>query len=165
MVQVSFFLTHEPQEMKKGRNLQKRFQRTGVLVCSILFGNICVIYCSNQYSTIFCEKFWYFWMIVVFERSINTLFSHWNGSGLMLTLIYFFEPKVTESVLLHPMHILDCVSYDISFFLFVIHVNYPFEKGPLNPWFHGEHVLRQYPIGEERSLACKFCKAVRVLIF
>ena len=74
MVQVSFFLTHEPQEMKKGRNLQKRFQRTGVLVCSILFGNICVIYCSNQYSTIFCEKFWYFWMIVVFERSINTLF-------------------------------------------------------------------------------------------
>ena len=78
----------------------------------------------------------------------------------MLTLRYFFEPKVTVSVLLRPMHILDRVSYDINFFIFVIHINYPFEKGPLNTRFRGEDVLRQYPTGEERSLACKFCKAV-----
>lgn len=29
-------------------------------------------------------------------------------------------------------------------------VNYPFEKGPLSPFFRGEHALRRYPTGEER---------------
>jgi NADH-quinone oxidoreductase subunit I len=42
-----------------------------------------------------------------------------------LTLKYFFKPKVT--------------------------INYPFEKNPLSPRFRGEHALRRYPNGEERS--------------
>ncbi|KAL6514564.1 hypothetical protein OROGR_020143 [Orobanche gracilis] len=69
----------------------------------------------------------------VFERSINTLFLTEMVRGLMLTLRYFFEPKVT--------------------------INYPFEKGPLSPRFRGEHALRRYPTGEERCIACKLCEA------
>lgn len=38
-----------------------------------------------------------FWIIVVFERSINTLFLTEMVRGLMLTLKYFFERKVTVS--------------------------------------------------------------------
>ncbi|KAK4378347.1 hypothetical protein RND71_000209 [Anisodus tanguticus] len=69
----------------------------------------------------------------VFERSINTLFLTEMVRGLMLTLKYFFEKKVT--------------------------INYPFEKGPLSPRFRGEHALRRYPTGEERCIACKLCEA------
>ena len=39
-------------------------------------------------------------------------------------------------------------------------INYPFEKGPISPRFRGEHVLRRYPTGEERCIACKLCEAV-----
>lgn len=39
-------------------------------------------------------------------------------------------------------------------------LNYPHEKGPLSPRFRGEHVLRRYPNGEERCIACKLCEAV-----
>jgi NADH-quinone oxidoreductase subunit I len=39
-------------------------------------------------------------------------------------------------------------------------MNYPFEKGPISPRFRGEHVLRRYPNGEERCIACKLCEAV-----
>jgi NADH-quinone oxidoreductase subunit I len=39
-------------------------------------------------------------------------------------------------------------------------LNYPFEKGPISPRFRGEHVLRRYPNGEERCIACKLCEAV-----
>ncbi|KAL5189097.1 NADH dehydrogenase [ubiquinone] iron-sulfur protein 8, mitochondrial [Glycine soja] len=69
----------------------------------------------------------------VFERSINTFFLTEMVGGLMLTLKYFFETKVT--------------------------INYPFEKGPLSPRFRGEHALRRYPTGEERCIACKLCEA------
>jgi NADH-quinone oxidoreductase subunit I len=55
-------------------------------------------------------------------------------SGLALTLRYMFQRPVT--------------------------VNYPYEKGPLSPRFRGEHVLRRYPNGEERCIACKLCEAV-----
>ena len=55
-------------------------------------------------------------------------------SGMALTLRYMFKPAVT--------------------------VNYPYEKGPLSPRFRGEHVLRRYPNGEERCIACKLCEAV-----
>ena len=55
-------------------------------------------------------------------------------SGLLLTLRYFFKPKVT--------------------------INYPFEKGFLSSRFRGEHVLRRYESGEERCIACKLCEAV-----
>ena len=40
-------------------------------------------------------------------------------------------------------------------------INYPFEKTPISPRFRGEHVLRRYPTGEERCIACKLCEAVR----
>ncbi len=39
-------------------------------------------------------------------------------------------------------------------------INYPFEKGPLSPRFRGEHLLRRYPSGEERCIACKLCEAI-----
>eukprot|EP01035_Chromulina_nebulosa_P020509 gene20509-26603_t len=39
-------------------------------------------------------------------------------------------------------------------------VNYPFQKGALSPRFRGEHVLRRYPSGEERCIACKLCEAI-----
>jgi NADH-quinone oxidoreductase subunit J len=55
-------------------------------------------------------------------------------AGFALTLRYMFKPKVT--------------------------LNYPHEKGPLSPRFRGEHVLRRYPNGEERCIACKLCEAI-----
>ena len=55
-------------------------------------------------------------------------------SGMLLTLKYFFRPKVT--------------------------LNYPNEKGFLSPRFRGEHALRKYSNGEERCIACKLCEAV-----
>ena len=55
-------------------------------------------------------------------------------AGLGLTFRYMFRPKVT--------------------------LNYPYEKGPLSPRFRGEHVLRRYPNGEERCIACKLCEAI-----
>jgi len=54
--------------------------------------------------------------------------------GVVLGMRYFFRPKST--------------------------LNYPFEKGPLSPRFRGEHVLRRYPNGEERCIACKLCEAI-----
>lgn len=54
--------------------------------------------------------------------------------GLWLTIRYMFRRKVT--------------------------INYPYEKGPLSPRFRGEHVLRRYPNGEERCIACKLCEAI-----
>jgi NADH-quinone oxidoreductase subunit I len=54
--------------------------------------------------------------------------------GLMLTLKYFFKPKIT--------------------------VQFPEEKTPQSPRFRGLHALRRYPNGEERCIACKLCEAV-----
>ena len=54
--------------------------------------------------------------------------------GMSLTLRYLFRRKVT--------------------------LNYPYEKGPLNPRFRMEHGLRRYPNGEERCIACKLCEAI-----
>ena len=51
-----------------------------------------------------------------------------------LTLKYFFKHKAT--------------------------INYPYEKNPTSPRFRGEHVLRRYPNGEERCIACKLCEAI-----
>lgn len=51
-----------------------------------------------------------------------------------LTLKYFFKKKKT--------------------------INYPYEKNPISLRFRGEHVLRRYPNGEERCIACKLCEAV-----
>lgn len=54
--------------------------------------------------------------------------------GMGKTLSYLFKKKVT--------------------------LNYPYEKGPLSPRFRGEHVLRRYPNGEERCIACKLCEVI-----
>ncbi|AAL03767.1 NADH-quinone oxidoreductase subunit NuoI [Rickettsia conorii] len=54
--------------------------------------------------------------------------------GMVLTLKYFFKPKVT--------------------------INYPYEKSPISPRFKGEHALRRYENGEERCIACKLCEAI-----
>ena len=68
------------------------------------------------------------------SKSIRTVFLGELLSGMALTLLYMFRPKVT--------------------------VNYPYEKGPLSPRFKGEHALRRYPNGEERCIACKLCEAI-----
>lgn len=73
-------------------------------------------------------------MAGVLDESAQTLFLTEMLRGLTLTLKVFFEPKVT--------------------------INYPFEKGPLSARFRGEHVLRRYPTGEERCIACKLCEAI-----
>ncbi|MEE8393400.1 MAG: NADH-quinone oxidoreductase subunit I, partial [Rhodospirillales bacterium] len=62
------------------------------------------------------------------RRAARTVLLSELVSGFAVTLRYFFKPKVT--------------------------INYPFEKGPLSPRFRGEHVLRRYPNGEERCIAC-----------
>ena len=68
------------------------------------------------------------------SKSIRTVLLGELLSGMALTLLYMFRPKVT--------------------------VNYPYEKGPLSPRFKGEHALRRYPNGEERCIACKLCEAI-----
>ena len=54
--------------------------------------------------------------------------------GMWLTLRHFFSPKVT--------------------------IRYPEEKTPKSPRYRGMLVLRRYPSGEERCIACKLCEAV-----
>ncbi len=68
------------------------------------------------------------------DRSARAIFLWDFVLGLILGMRYFFAPKKT--------------------------LNYPFEKGALSPRFRGEHVLRRYPNGEERCIACKLCEAV-----
>ncbi len=68
------------------------------------------------------------------DRMARTLLWRELISGFGMTLRYMFKRKVT--------------------------LNYPYEKGPLSPRFRGEHVLRRYPNGEERCIACKLCEAV-----
>jgi NADH-quinone oxidoreductase subunit I len=70
----------------------------------------------------------------VLGRGVRSLFLLEFVSAMRLTLRYFFRKKVT--------------------------INYPYEKGPLSPRFRGEHVLRRYPNGEERCIACKLCEAI-----
>ncbi len=72
--------------------------------------------------------------MALLDRGARTLFLLELLSGMALTLRYFFKRKVT--------------------------LNYPHEKGPLSPRFRGEHVLRRYPNGEERCIACKLCEAI-----
>ena len=67
-------------------------------------------------------------------QSISSLFLREFAQAFFLSMRYFFKPKPT--------------------------LNYPFEKGPISPRFRGEHVLRRYPNGEERCIACKLCEAI-----
>ena len=68
------------------------------------------------------------------DRTARSLLLKEILGGLALTFSYMFKQKAT--------------------------LNYPFEKGPLSPRFRGEHVLRRYPNGEERCIACKLCEAI-----
>jgi NADH-quinone oxidoreductase subunit I len=68
------------------------------------------------------------------DRTARTIFLGELVSGLAMTFRYMLRPKVT--------------------------LDYPYEKGPISPRFRGEHVLRRYPNGEERCIACKLCEAV-----
>ncbi|KAF8073190.1 NADH dehydrogenase [ubiquinone] iron-sulfur protein 8-B [Scenedesmus sp. PABB004] len=70
----------------------------------------------------------------ILDDSANALFVTEIVRGMAYTIKAYFEPKVT--------------------------LNYPFEKGAISPRFRGEHVLRRYPTGEERCIACKLCEAV-----
>ena len=67
-------------------------------------------------------------------HGVRTVFLTEMLKGMALTFSYMFRRKVT--------------------------LNYPHEKGPLSPRFRGEHVLRRYPNGEERCIACKLCEAI-----
>ena len=68
------------------------------------------------------------------DQAARAIFLKEFLSGLVLGMKYFFKPKAT--------------------------LDYPFEKGPISPRFRGEHVLRRYPNGEERCIACKLCEAI-----
>jgi NADH-quinone oxidoreductase subunit I len=68
------------------------------------------------------------------DREARALFLSDLVKGLILTFKYLFKPKLT--------------------------LNYPHEKNPISPRFHGEHALRRYPNGEERCIACKLCEAI-----
>src|ERR1700692_548822 len=68
------------------------------------------------------------------DRAARSVFLREFVAATLLAMRYFFRAKST--------------------------LNYPFEKGPLSPRFRGEHVLRRYPNGEERCIACKLCEAI-----
>ncbi len=68
------------------------------------------------------------------RRAINYFLLNDFLKGFKLGIKYFFRPKAT--------------------------LNYPYEKGPISSRFRGEHVLRCYPNGEERCIACKLCEAI-----
>jgi ferredoxin len=70
----------------------------------------------------------------ILDRTSEVFFMTEIFRGLWLTLEVALKPKVT--------------------------INYPFEKGPLSTRFRGEHLLRRYPSGEERCIACKLCEAI-----
>ena len=70
----------------------------------------------------------------ILDRTAESFFMTEIFRGLWLTAEVIMKPKVT--------------------------INYPFEKGPLSPRFRGEHLLRRYPSGEERCIACKLCEAI-----
>jgi ferredoxin len=68
------------------------------------------------------------------DQAARSIFLQEFVQAFFLSMRYFFKPKAT--------------------------LNYPFEKGALSPRFRGEHVLRRYPNGEERCIACKLCEAI-----
>jgi NADH-quinone oxidoreductase subunit I len=68
------------------------------------------------------------------DQAAKSLFLKEFVSAFFLSMRYFFREKAT--------------------------INYPFEKGAISPRFRGEHVLRRYPNGEERCIACKLCEAI-----
>lgn len=70
----------------------------------------------------------------ILDRAAESLFMTEIARAFWLSIEVSLKPKVT--------------------------INYPYEKGPISPRFRGEHVLRRYPSGEERCIACKLCEAI-----
>ena len=102
------------------------------------------------------------------DSSAQILFLTEMFRGMSLTLKYFFEPKVTVSAarrcVRRPAESAQLrvrlATHRAPHARAAPQINYPFEKGPLSPRFRGEHLLRRYPSGEERCIACKLCEAV-----
>lgn len=129
------------------------FLRTFVL--SIVLTNI-LQFSMNNLMLLNDRSFW---------AKHKHIVSHWNGSGSDAdTQILLWAKSYCKCIPTPSVHLGLCKLW-YNFFLFVMQINYPFEKGPLSPRFRGEHALRRYPTGEERCIACKLCEAVRVLIF
>ncbi len=91
----------------------------------------------------------------VIERNATTLFLTELLRGTLVTKAPKLELSRVSNLLLSGL------SMTLSaFFREPVTLNYPFEKGPISPRFRGEHVLRRYPNGEERCIACKLCEAI-----
>ena len=111
---------------------QRRPNRSGSIIRAILLADFVVLAAVGYYVG----------QLLLVDRSddmrldqaARSIFLKEFLSGLVLGMRYFFKPKAT--------------------------LDYPFEKGPLSPRFRGEHVLRRYPNGEERCIACKLCEAI-----
>lgn len=65
---------------------------------------------------------------------INIFILNDIAKGMWTCLMHMFKPNVT--------------------------INYPYEKSYISKKFRGEHMLRIYPNGEERCIACKLCEAI-----
>ena len=79
--------------------------------------------------------------------------------GMGLTLQYFFQkkvPHIQRDRFLHRLWRACLMPHSpaavLNAQLVQVTLNYPFEKNQLSPRFRGEHVLRRYPTGEERSV-------------
>lgn len=88
------------QMMKKKSNFWRKSRKIGVLVIFFFF-----LILSTGLFAFFIRFFiisynmwWWFCVIAVFERSINMLFLTEMVRGLGLTLKYFFDKKVTVSL-------------------------------------------------------------------
>ena len=109
------------------------------------------------------------------DRNATTLFltEMIRGAPYHQLLCLYLALDIHTSIM-HCIHLLYTVSQFVcvcvccsglavtlsAFFREPVTLLYPFEKGPLSPRFRGEHVLRRYPNGEERCIACKLCEAV-----
>ena len=67
--------------MKKGSNFQRRCQRTGVLVCSILIGTSVLSIGLINILQFFMNSSWCFLSDHSFWAKHKHIVSHWNGSG------------------------------------------------------------------------------------
>lgn len=89
------------QMMKKKSNFWRKSRKTGVLVIFFFFFLILstgLFAFFIRFFIISYNMWWWFCVIAVFERSINMLFLTEMVRGLGLTLKYFFDKKVTVSL-------------------------------------------------------------------
>ena len=94
-----------------------------------------------------------------FQKTTMRAFSGHSYDGNRPTSIMEFLDRTADSLLMTEIFRGLWLSGEVAFRPKVT-INYPFEKGPCSPRFRGEHVLRRYPSGEERCIACKLCEAV-----